>query len=157
MKLRPKAIGLGILFFIIVALVFDLYFMVAYSIFPQSGATEIMGQEVANMHPFIAAVSAIDLSLVLYSFMNGFYEEIFFLGICPSVDPKYRKHLFVYSLFVRYIFHTYQGNISALAIGFLLGPIFYLLYTRMKEKNLVPFFIAHAIGDMIGIGLLSLF
>lgn len=159
MKITPKAIGLGVVIFAGVSLIFDVYFMVAYAMFPPAGEVilETVSQDIAPMHPFVAAISNIDLSLLIYSLMNGFYEEIFFLGICLSVEPKHRKAIFIYSLLVRYVFHTYQGNISALAIGFLLGPIFYFLYTRMKKKNLVPFFIAHSFGDLIGVGLLSLF
>lgn len=155
-KLTPKAVGLGVLFFIGVALVFDLYFMVAYTLFPQPVATAAAGQA-STLHPFLAVLSSVDLSLLLYAALNGFYEEIFFLGMCVSVAPKYRTSVFIYSLFVRYIFHTYQGTISALAIGLLLGSIFYLLHTRRKDKNLVPFFVAHAIGDIIGVGLISYF
>ncbi|MFA9413489.1 type II CAAX prenyl endopeptidase Rce1 family protein [Streptococcus sp. E29BA] len=160
-KINLKSILWGILLFIGVAIIFDLYFMVAYSIFPPEEAlsqfSEAVQYTTSTMHPFIEKLQSIDLSLVIYSLLNGFYEEIFFLGMCLSVESQHRKLIFFYSLIVRYAFHTYQGNISALAIGFMLGTIYYLLYTRMKEKNLFPFFWAHAISDMLGVGLLSYF
>lgn len=41
--------------------------------------------------PAIPSVSSmlpeLDLSLFLYSLLNGFYEEIFFLGVCLTVKP----------------------------------------------------------------------
>ncbi|WP_243091852.1 type II CAAX prenyl endopeptidase Rce1 family protein [Streptococcus dysgalactiae] len=155
MKVTPKAIGFGILLFIIAALTFDIYFMVIYKIFPPEGLADSSSQVSGNA--FIVALANIDLSLFLYSLMNGFYEEIFFLGICLSTEPKYRYYMLGYSLLVRFAFHTYQGMIPALAIGLLLGTLFYICYNSMKKKNLVPFFVAHAIGDMIGVGILSFF
>lgn len=95
--------------------------------------------------------------MILYSILNGFYEEIFFLGICLSVKPEERKYYFIYSLLVRYSFHTYQGNISAIAIGLLVGGIYYFLYEKMEEKNLFPFFLAHTITDILGAGIISYF
>lgn len=46
---------------------------------------------------------------------------------------------------------------SALGIGLLFGGYMYLLYRRSKDKNLVPFFLAHTIGDIIGLGVLGFF
>lgn len=160
MSINLKSLGVGVLIFIGVAILFDLYFMLAYALFPQaatSATAEATATVATTLHPFLAALSRIDMSLFIYALVNGFYEEIFFLGVCLSVEPKHRTVIFLYSLLVRYAFHTYQGTIPALAIGLLLGISFYLLYTRQKEKNLVPFFVAHAIGDLIGVGLLSYF
>ncbi|MEX2784903.1 CPBP family glutamic-type intramembrane protease [Streptococcus sp. H49] len=98
-----------------------------------------------------------DLSLVLYSLMNGFYEEIFFLGICLAVKPKFIKWSFLFSLFIRFSFHTYQGMTTAIGLGFLLGTIFFVLYRKMKKPNLLPFFLAHSIADIVGLSLLLLF
>lgn len=89
--------------------------------------------------------------------LNGFYEEIFFLGVCLSAKLEKRMYYFIYSLVICYSFHTYQGNISALAIGFLVRGIYYFLYTRPKEKNLFPFFLAHAITDVFGAGIINYF
>ncbi|WP_293762896.1 CPBP family intramembrane glutamic endopeptidase [uncultured Aquitalea sp.] len=90
------------------------------------------------------------LSLMMYSFFNGFYEELFFLGLFLAV-PKERLWLtLALSLLVRFSFHTYQGMVPAAVIG-LTGIPMALLYLRVKK--LWPFFVAHAMGDMFGYGL----
>ena len=45
-------------------------------------------------------------------------------------------------------------RLAALGIGVLFGLYFYLLYRRSKDKNLMPFFVAHMWGDIIGVGIL---
>lgn len=157
-RITPKSVLMGVGLFIGVALLFDLYFMAASYLLPPTPVDSgvYYGAE-QTVHPLLQKLSEIDLSLVVYSLLNGFYEEIFFLGICLTVKPEHRTWAFLYSLLVRYSFHTYQGNVSALAIGFLLGTIYYVLYTRMKEKNMFPFFFAHAISDVMGVGILSYF
>lgn len=111
--------------------------------------------------PAIPSVSGIfsnlDLSLVLYSLLNGFYEEIFFLGICLAVKPQYQKWVFLYSLLIRFTFHTYQGLGVAFGIGILMGTLYYFLYQKMQKKNLLPFFLAHSIADMIGLSIIFYF
>lgn len=156
-RINLKSILIGIALFIGVALLFDLYFMLIYNIFAYPNVDNSIFYETQETNVFLSKLSTIDLSLLLYSILNGFYEEIFFLGICLSVALDKRKYYFIYSIFVRYSFHTYQGNISAIAIGFLVGGIYYFLYTRMKEKNLFPFFLAHAITDVFGAGMISYF
>lgn len=152
-RVNLKAILIGIILFAGVALLFDLYFMLlSETVFDNS-----IFYESQNENSFFSSFSNIDLSLLFYSILNGFYEEIFFLGVCLSVVPEKRVYYFIYSLFIRYSFHTYQGNLSAIAIGFLLGSIYYMLYTKMKEKNLFPFFLAHAITDVFGAGIIGYF
>lgn len=153
-KVNLKSILMGIAIFIGVALIFDIYYTVVYSLFPIDNSMLYEAQQVSES---LSIFQNIDLSLILYSMLNGFYEEIFFLGVCLSVKPEKRMYYFIYSLVIRYSFHTYQGNISALAIGFLVGGIYYFLYTRPKEKNLFPFFLAHAITDVFGAGIISYF
>lgn len=155
-KINPRAIVLGVALFIGVALLFDLYFTLVYSILPYPNADNSIFYE-TEATTLLSKLSTIDLSLIMYSILNGFYEEIFFLGICLSVEPDKRKYYFIYSLLIRYSFHTYQGNISAFAIGLLVGGIYYLLYTKSKDKNLFPFFLAHAITDVFGAGIVSYF
>lgn len=126
---------MGIAIFIGVALLFDIYYTVVYRLFPIDNSMLYEAQQASEN---LSTFQNIDLSLILYSMLNGFYEEIFFLGVCLSVKPEKRKYYFIYSLVIRYSFHTYQGNVSALAIGFLVGGIYYLLYTRKNEKKLIP-------------------
>lgn len=153
-KVNLKSILMGISIFIGVGLLFDLYYTLAYTLFPIDNSMLYETQE-ASTH--LSIFENIDLSLILYSMLNGFYEEIFFLGVCLSVNPEKRMHYFIYSLIIRYSFHTYQGNISALAIGFLVGGVYYFIYTRKKEKNLFPIILAHQITDVFGAGIISYF
>ena len=103
--------------------------------------------------PIISALSLVNLPLVLFSLLNGFYEEIFFIGICTCVETKYRWIAFIYSLIIRISFHTYQGIVSALGIGLILGIVYFLLYIG-KTKNLFPYILSHAFSDIFGLGLL---
>ncbi|QCD43841.1 type II CAAX prenyl endopeptidase Rce1 family protein [Campylobacter mucosalis] len=100
------------------------------------------------------ASSYIDTSIVIYSLFNGFYEEFFFIALCLSTKPEIKKYVFTYSLFVRFSFHTYQGVASALGITLILGCIYFLLYERLRVKNLYPYFLSHALADIFGLGIL---
>ncbi|MGT2911886.1 CPBP family glutamic-type intramembrane protease [Streptococcus cameli] len=139
-----KSFVKGIALFFFVAVAMDLFFLLA--------------QPLAGQLPFPAPLSFIfehfRLSSVLYAMLNGVYEEIFFLGMCMSVSPKDRKWVLVWAFFVRFIFHIYQGMLSAVGIGFIFGGIFYVLYQRSSDKNLFPFFVAHTIADILGLSIL---
>lgn len=150
MKISFKAILKGILIFVFVAILFDIYYILIGYIFPTPNVEDVA----LTGNNFINHIKTIDYTIIVYSLLNGFYEEIFFLGICLACNSKYRIPMFIYSLIIRYSFHTYQGHISAISIGFILGTAFYFLYTKSKDKNLTPFFIAHAIGDIMGVCLL---
>ena len=104
---------------------------------------------------FWQVIQEIDLSLILFSLLNGIYEEIFFLGICLAVSRKQLPWVLLYSLVIRFSFHTYQGLIPALEIGFLMGTMYLLLY-RKSDRNLYPFMLSHAFADIFGIGILTL-
>ncbi len=142
-KLTPWLPLQTIGFFLIAALAMDIYYYLTYqlTLFPVPSMFQLLPN--------------IDLSLLLYSLLNGFYEEVFFLGICLAVKPEYTKWAFLYSLLVRTSFHTYQGIGAALGIGLVLGTVFYLIYKHLKPQNLLPFFLAHAIADVIGLTILS--
>lgn len=101
-------------------------------------------------------LSEIDGSLILFSLLNGFYEEIFFLGICTLVPERQKNPVFLYSLMVRTAFHTYQGIVSAASIGLIVGILYYALYKK-KSNNLYPYMLSHTFADIFGAGLLSLF
>lgn len=147
-RIKPgiKAFGLGIIYFIIISLVMDVYFMLV-------DYAAVLSKP--SMLPFV--FSDVSVSLVLYSLLNGFYEEIFFLGICMAVDEKYIIPSYIYSLIVRFSFHCYQGIAPALGIGLLMGSVFFLLYRKSKDKNLLPFFLGHAIADIFGLSLIAFF
>ncbi|ASM38438.1 MAG: CPBP family intramembrane glutamic endopeptidase [Campylobacter sputorum] len=139
-KFNLKALFQGILIFIFIATIFDLYFILISCFL-----------EPINLKADAVNLVKFNMSIILFALINGFFEEIFFLGICLFVKKEYIKFAFLYSLIIRFSFHTYQGVETAFVIGFVLGYIFYLLYGRIK--NLVPFFVAHSIGDMIGVSM----
>ena len=92
---------------------------------------------------------------ITYGLLNGFYEEFFFLGLLTSVKDKYKWRVLVFSTLVRVSFHTYQGMLWALVIGVVFGLLYYFLY-KYKVKNLLPFFLVHALADMFGSSLIYL-
>ena len=103
--------------------------------------------------PFLTALSEVTFSVVIFSLLNGFYEEIFFLGICTAVKAEHQNYAFIYALIIRFIFHTYQGIIPALGIGLILGIIYYFLYKK-KTENLYPYMFSHTLADIFGISLI---
>lgn len=139
-----KAVGIGCLAFLGGAVMMDAYSIIVWPL-----------EEIAPFPHMIGSFFGNELvSTVIYAVFNGVYEEIYFLGICLAVKPEHRKWAVPFSLLVRVSFHTYQGMFSALGIGVLFGLYFYLLYRRSKDKNLLPFFVAHMWGDIIGVGIL---
>lgn len=97
----------------------------------------------------------IDLSLILFSLLNGAYEEIFFLGVCTSVPERQRAGVLCYSLLIRFSFHTYQGLAAAAGIGFAIGGVYYVMF-RKKGPNLYPYMLSHSFADILGAGILPL-
>lgn len=143
-SLKSLLQGAGL--FIVLSLAMDLYYAVIY------------GFNVSdNSVSFLSVLREVRFSTVLYAILNGFYEEIFFLGICLAVKPNYLKWAVLYSLIIRVSFHTYQGLETALGLGIWLGLIIYLFYSRSKEKNLFPFWIAHSIADVFGLSVMAYF
>ena len=110
---------------------------------------------------FISPMAVIDKFMALspmaiaYGLLNGFYEEFFFLGLLTSVKDKYKWLVLLFSTIVRVSFHTYQGMLWALVIGVVFGLLYYFLY-KYKVKNLLPFFLVHALADMFGSSLIYL-
>lgn len=142
-----KVFVYGILIFLAGALLFDVYSLL----------TDSLKAVLPFPGPMGAFFGSETVSSVIYALFNGVYEELYFLGICLAVKKEHLKWAVPFSLLVRVSFHTYQGMLSALGIGLLFGGLIYLLYRRSEDKNLLPFFIAHAIGDVFGMGILSYF
>ena len=109
----------------------------------------------ASYFGIIRAISEIDLSLIAFSLLNGFYEEIFFLGICTMVPKKQKTGVFIYSLIIRFLFHTYQGFASAFGIGIVVGMLYCFIYVKSK-RNLYPFMLSHSLADIFGASLIYL-
>lgn len=146
-RFNIKAVASGVLIFLAAALLLDIYFLLTD---PLTGVLPFPG-------PIGAFFVNETVSSVIYALLNGVYEELYFLGICLAVRKEHLKWTVPFSLLIRVSFHTYQGIISALGIGLLFGIFMYLLYRRSNDRNLLPFFIAHAIGDIFGLGILSYF
>ena len=104
----------------------------------------------------LGVLAEIDVSLLLFSFVNGIYEEIFFLGVCTAVPKNQRAGVLCYSLVIRFAFHTYQGLAAAAGIGFVIGGLYLLFYYKREDKNLYPYMLSHAFADVFGAGLLYL-
>lgn len=88
------------------------------------------------------------------SLLNGFYEELFFMGLVFAVTPKMLPRVVMLSMMVRFLFHTYQGLAGALTIT-TLGLVFFLF--RRQFSALVPFMLAHALFDVFGLSVLVYF
>lgn len=100
----------------------------------------------ANAH-----LSQFSLSLFGFALLNGFFEELYFLGILFAIPKKYYVPIMlIFALMVRFSFHTYQGLAGAIVI-MSLGIVFFLL--RLKNDNLLPFMLAHSFFDVFGLGL----
>lgn len=95
-------------------------------------------------------LSYFSFSLVLVALLNGFYEEFYFLGLMFAAPKKWLPYVIIFSLIVRFSFHTYQGIFSAFGVT-LFGIIFALL--RWRISALVPFMLAHSFFDVFGLGL----
>lgn len=143
-RFRPKDIGSGVLLFVGAALTQDLYSLITGTF--------------AQHLPFPCAVTGLftgeTFSTVLYSLFNGFYEELYFLGMCLAVKKEHWKWALPFSLLIRVSFHTYQGTLSALGIGLVFGLYMFFFYRKSESKNLLPFFFAHALADIFGLSLL---
>lgn len=157
-KITFKQTLVGIVLFIVAALIMDAYIFAAWNLFPSAFVGETAGLaaqgtgELAQAPPTL--LDQLHYTTVLYAALNGMYEEIYFLGMCLFVAPKKVKLAFIFSLLVRFSFHTYQGWVSAIGIS-LLGIIYYFWYEKTKRENLYPFFLSHAIADVIGLGIMG--
>ncbi|MDO4432218.1 MAG: CPBP family intramembrane metalloprotease [Aerococcaceae bacterium] len=150
-QFRWNVLVWAVLIFVATGIACDLF----WDAFHQFGALRYLPYYDWSLDSIARTFGKVPFDLVLYSLFNGFYEEIFFLGLlfCTKID---RKWLYLFSTLVRISFHTYQGWLSAVMIGVVMGTVYYYLYTR-KQPNLVPFFLAHAIADMVGVGFLGIF
>lgn len=98
-----------------------------------------------------AMTGHISFSLILFSLLNGFYEEVFFLGLIFCVEKPRLPYVIGLSLVIRFAFHTYQG-LSAAAIISTLGIVFFII--RLRHQELVPFMLAHSFFDVFGLSFL---
>ncbi|ARU64522.1 permease [Histophilus somni] len=144
---NAKAIVLTAGIILIAGSLSELYFYLAAP-FQDAGAY-LTSAEVAPTD----TTSTLSFYLVLFSLLNGFFEEVFFLGLIFAVNKKALPYAIVFSLVIRFLFHTYQGMFYAVNV-LLFGIV--LLILRSKIKNLLPFTLAHAFFDVFGLGLLPI-
>ncbi len=146
-KITGKSTIYAIALFLLLSVLLDCADILVYG---WAESTQFIGQG-----GFFDVLAEIDFSLILFSLLNGFYEEIFFLGICTSVKDEQRIPVFIYSLIVRTSFHTYQGLVPALEIGIIIGIVYYFAY-RKKNDNLYLYMTSHALADVFGVGIIPL-
>lgn len=108
--------------------------------------------EISDTIPLEKEWGSFSLLLLAFALLNGFYEELFFLGLVYAVPPKNLPYILPFSLLVRFAFHTYQGLAGAATVT-VLGVV-YLLFRR-KINTLLPFMLAHAFFDIFGLGILQ--
>lgn len=88
-------------------------------------------------------------TIILVSFINPVFEEIFVCGYIIHFFKKYKNFLnaIFISVFIRTIYHLYQpiqGIVAIISIGFVFG----FFYAR--TNRLVSVVVAHAIFDLLG-------
>lgn len=105
--------------------------------------------------PILSAMEDVNLPLVIISFLNGFYEEFFFLIVCTLVNPKYSGLVFVIAVVIRILIHTYQGWSTAILIGVGMGALNYLLFTQVND-NLFVYMFSHGIADLFGLSFFNM-
>lgn len=147
-NISVRNIVISILIFCLTGLLMDL----AQSV--KSGVSWIY-KVLQNNIPVIDAFRNVNISLIVISLINGFYEEFFFLVICMAVKPEYSIYALIYALFIRIIIHLYQGKYIALTLGLNLGIVYIILYRKLTQ-NLFVFSFAHAIADVIGLSFVNL-
>ncbi len=151
--LRGIAIGLGL--FAACGVLFDAAYT-AYGLFIKCEETHTEGAVKDDDASETAAPISVSPSLIAYAVLNGFYEEFFFLVLCLSLPTKSTRLLYLYSVAARTAFHTYQGLFNAALIGAGLGTVFYLAAVRCPGQRIYPFVLAHALGDIFGVGIYTL-
>lgn len=114
-----------------------------------------------NIHPFSYLsswnsdisniIEDINIWLLLFALLNGFFEEFFFMGLVFAVGGRFKIMAIVASVLIRFGFHIYQGLPSALGIA-LMGLSFILV--RQKYTSIVPFVLVHSLFDLFGAGVL---
>ena len=105
--------------------------------------------------PILSAIQDTNIPLLLFSVLNGFYEEFFFLAVWSYVEPKYSADALAFMLVIRVLIHTYQGWPTALAVGIGLGVIYCLLFTWLSD-NLFIYVLSHILADLFGLSLFNI-
>ncbi|MDY3042120.1 CPBP family intramembrane glutamate endopeptidase [Streptococcus pluranimalium] len=102
-EVNMEGLGKAVILFIGAAFLMDVFFII----------TQPIAVSLPFPMPLSAVLTHVQFSSVIYALLNGFYEEVFFLGICMSVARKDLKWVIPFSFFIRFIFHIYQGMVPA--------------------------------------------
>lgn len=148
LKIRRNFLLKTLMYFVIAGTVASSYEYLQMWLFPSLYPALQSGSE--QVYSFSEHFSQFSPSLLAFSLLNGFFEELYFLGIIFAVQRKYLPFALMFSLLIRFSFHTYQGIGGALVIT-TLGISFSLL--RLKYDDLPAFMLAHSFFDILGLGL----
>lgn len=144
---------LALLLIVCAGLFADFYQYIHAAIWPHhypASEAIVEGGYAQAYNPF----AQITLSLLLFALLNGFFEELFFMGLVFATPKKWLPYAIIFSLGVRFVFHVYQGLAGAATIT-TLGLVFLLF--RRKITTLLPFMLAHAFFDVFGLSLYHLY
>lgn len=122
-------------------LVYSLLFVLLFEpVFPESVA--LYPEEVVeSLHP---------VTVVIFSIVNGFYEELLVVGyVYLALAARYGFNVALSaSTALRLLYHLYQGPIAVIAI-LPMGLLFFWLYARYRR--LWPLVFAHILLDIYGL------
>ena len=134
----------------------DLGMWATQTVFPGTAImadTEIIEDTASAAQTGVQAMTElprITFMTVLFALLNGFFEEIFFMGLVFATSRKALPWALLFSILVRFSFHIYQGMPAAVGIT-CMGLVFMLCRTKIRE--LVPFTLAHSFFDIFGVTL----
>lgn len=134
----PKAtdVGVGLLLYIGATL----YAVSATELFAVPGQVEPIDRMVTSARISLP-------TLIASSVINGAFEEVFLLGFLVRGLRGYGLTLAIgASLFVRLLYHTYQGPLGALS-ALIFGAVLTLYF--IESEKLFPAVLAHAIADVV--------
>lgn len=149
-EVNGRAVLTAIALFLVLAGLMDLFYWIFDPVYRSYFSLAAFNP--AGFGP--AVLGSLSVSRVLYALLNGFYEEIYFIGLCLSVTSDQRRWVWLFSILVRISFHTYQGLLPALGIGLILGIAYYVWYDKLGKANLFPIVLSHALADIWGLAIL---
>ena len=155
-KQLPIRFNLGVLFW--TPVIFILMGLTADAVTSLSGGYNYFTTEIFQ---YIKPLSIFDKfaalapMAILYGLLNGFYEEFCFLGLLTCVEDKYKMAgIGLFDLGARLLPYLPRH-----ALGNRYRRVFRLVYYffyKYKVKNLLPFFLIHALADIFGSGFIYL-
>jgi len=105
-----------------------------------------------NRPPLVSTVGVSVPAIVAISLINPLFEETLVCGyVIQRLAKKGATVAIVFSTLVRFLYHTYQGPFSVVAL--LIGFIFGYLFWRYRE--LWPLIVAHFLMDFLSLLLLA--